>query len=86
VAHHNAASARVLARAGFVEVGSETAYAPGLGAEIVEHTYRLDHSMIDSHIAGSPEGDARLRECAGTYSEVVARARGHSRSTVAWCR
>jgi RimJ/RimL family protein N-acetyltransferase len=43
VAHHNAASAKVLARAGFVEVGSETAFAPGVGAEIVERIYRLDH-------------------------------------------
>jgi len=42
VAGHNAASAKVLARAGFVEVGSETAFAPGIGAEVVEHTYRLD--------------------------------------------
>jgi RimJ/RimL family protein N-acetyltransferase len=29
VAHHNAASAKVLARAGFVEVGRETSFAPG---------------------------------------------------------
>src|SRR5690349_24646230 len=36
VAGHNAASATVLSRAGFVEVGSETAFAPGVGAEIVE--------------------------------------------------
>lgn len=43
VADHNAASARVLARAGFVEVGSETSFAPGVGAEVVEHIYRLDH-------------------------------------------
>jgi len=43
VAHHNAASAKVLARAGFVEVASETAFAPGVGAEIVERIYRLDH-------------------------------------------
>ena len=43
VAHHNAASAKVLARAGFVEVGSEMAFAPGVGAEIVERIYRLDH-------------------------------------------
>jgi RimJ/RimL family protein N-acetyltransferase len=43
VAHHNAASAKVLARAGFVEVGSDTAFAPGVGAEIVERIYRLDH-------------------------------------------
>jgi len=43
VADHNAASAKVLARAGFVEVGSESAFAPGVGAEVVERTYRLDH-------------------------------------------
>ena len=43
VAHHNAASAKVLARAGFVEVGRETSFAPGVGAEIVELIYRLDH-------------------------------------------
>ena len=42
VAEHNAASAKVLARSGFVEVGVETAFAPGLGAEVVEHIYRLD--------------------------------------------
>jgi len=42
VAEHNAASAKVLVRAGFVQVGSETAFAPGLGAEVVEHVYRLD--------------------------------------------
>jgi RimJ/RimL family protein N-acetyltransferase len=42
VAEHNGGSAKVLARAGFVEVGSETALAPGLGAEIVERIYRLD--------------------------------------------
>jgi len=42
VAGHNAASATVLSRAGFVEVGSETAFAPGVGAEIVERIYRLD--------------------------------------------
>jgi hypothetical protein len=34
---------KVLARAGFVEVGSEMAFAPGVGAEIVERIYRLDH-------------------------------------------
>jgi RimJ/RimL family protein N-acetyltransferase len=43
VADHNAASAKVLARAGFVEVGRETSFAPGVGAEIVERIYRLDH-------------------------------------------
>src|SRR6185312_9712854 len=42
VADHNVASAKVLARAGFVEVGSDTAFAPGLGAEISERIYRLD--------------------------------------------
>src|SRR5262249_40764337 len=42
VASHNAASARVLVRAGFVEVGSETAFAPGVGAEVVCRVYRLD--------------------------------------------
>jgi RimJ/RimL family protein N-acetyltransferase len=42
VAEHNPASAKVLARAGFVEVGSERAFAPGVGAEIVERIFRLD--------------------------------------------
>jgi RimJ/RimL family protein N-acetyltransferase len=42
VAGHNAASAKVLARAGFVEVGSDTAFAAGVGAEVVERIYRLD--------------------------------------------
>ena len=42
VASHNAASAKVLARAGFVEVGSDTGFAPGVGAEVVERIYRLD--------------------------------------------
>jgi RimJ/RimL family protein N-acetyltransferase len=42
VAGHNAASAKVLARAGFVEVGSETSFAAGVGAEVVERIYRLD--------------------------------------------
>jgi RimJ/RimL family protein N-acetyltransferase len=42
VAAHNLASAKVLARAGFVEVGSETAFAPGIGAEVVERIFRLD--------------------------------------------
>jgi hypothetical protein len=32
----------VLARAGFVEVGSDTAFAAGVGAEIVERIFRLD--------------------------------------------
>jgi RimJ/RimL family protein N-acetyltransferase len=42
VAEHNAGSAKVLARAGFIEVGSETGFAPGVGAEVVERIYRLD--------------------------------------------
>jgi RimJ/RimL family protein N-acetyltransferase len=42
VASHNAASAKVLARAGFVEVGSETGFAPGVGREVVTRIYRLD--------------------------------------------
>jgi RimJ/RimL family protein N-acetyltransferase len=42
VASHNGASAKVLARAGFVEVGTDTGFAPGIGAEVVEHVYRLD--------------------------------------------
>ena len=42
VAEHNAASAKVLPRAGFVEVGSDKGFAPGVGAEVVERIYRLD--------------------------------------------
>jgi RimJ/RimL family protein N-acetyltransferase len=42
VAGHNAGSAKVLARAGFVEVGSGTAFAPGVGGEVVERIHRLD--------------------------------------------
>jgi RimJ/RimL family protein N-acetyltransferase len=42
VADHNLASAKVLARAGFVEVGSDTGFAPGVGAEITERIFRLD--------------------------------------------
>jgi RimJ/RimL family protein N-acetyltransferase len=41
VAEHNIGSATVLTRAGFVGVGSETSYAPGVGREIVEHIYCL---------------------------------------------
>lgn len=41
VAEHNLGSAAVLARAGFVEIGSETSYADGLGRDVVEHVYRL---------------------------------------------
>jgi RimJ/RimL family protein N-acetyltransferase len=42
VAAHNLGSAKVLTRAGFVEIGSETSYAPGVGDDVVEHIYRLD--------------------------------------------
>ncbi len=41
VAEHNIGSAKVLARAGFRQIGVETSYADGLGREIVEHIYRL---------------------------------------------
>ena len=41
VAEHNLGSAKVLTRAGFVRVGSETAYADGLGRDVVEHIYCL---------------------------------------------
>ena len=42
VAEHNPASAKVLARAGFVEVGSDKGFAPGVGAEVTERIFRLD--------------------------------------------
>lgn len=42
VAEHNAASAKVLARAGFVEVGSDSGFAPGVGADVVERIFRLE--------------------------------------------
>jgi RimJ/RimL family protein N-acetyltransferase len=42
VAEHNPGSARVLTRAGFVRVGSDSGYAEGVGREVVEHIYRLD--------------------------------------------
>jgi RimJ/RimL family protein N-acetyltransferase len=42
VAEHNVGSAKVLARAGFVEVGTDTGFAAGIGTEVVEHIYRLD--------------------------------------------
>ena len=41
VADHNIGSAKVLARAGFVEVGSDTGFAPGVGAEVAERIFRL---------------------------------------------
>lgn len=42
VAEHNGGSAKVLARAGFVEIGTDTGFARGLGTEVVERIYRLD--------------------------------------------
>jgi RimJ/RimL family protein N-acetyltransferase len=42
VAEHNIGSAKVLARAGFVQVGSDTAHADGVGRDVVEHIYHLD--------------------------------------------
>jgi RimJ/RimL family protein N-acetyltransferase len=42
VAEHNIGSAKALARAGFVQIGSETAHADGVGRDVVEHIYRLD--------------------------------------------
>jgi RimJ/RimL family protein N-acetyltransferase len=42
VADHNRGSAKVLARSGFTEVGTDTGYARGVGAEILERIYRLD--------------------------------------------
>jgi RimJ/RimL family protein N-acetyltransferase len=41
VAEHNTGSATVLARAGFVQVGTETSRADGVGRDVVEHVYRL---------------------------------------------
>ena len=41
-AAHNVASAKVLARAGFVEVGSDKGFAAGVGAEVAERIFRLD--------------------------------------------
>ena len=41
VAEHNPGSAKVLARAGFVQIGSETSYADGVARDVVEHIYRL---------------------------------------------
>lgn len=41
VAAHNIGSAKVLARAGFTQIGSQTGYAGGLGHDVVEHIFRL---------------------------------------------
>ncbi|CAN5605915.1 GNAT family N-acetyltransferase [soil metagenome] len=42
VAEHNIGSAKVLGRAGFVQVGSGNAHAEGIGRDVIEHIYRLD--------------------------------------------
>jgi RimJ/RimL family protein N-acetyltransferase len=42
VAEQNIDSARVLARAGFVQIGSDIGHAHGVGRDVVEHIYRLD--------------------------------------------
>jgi RimJ/RimL family protein N-acetyltransferase len=41
VAEHNVGSAKVLTRAGFVRIDSETSYAEGVGRDVIEHIYRL---------------------------------------------
>ncbi|MDX6481829.1 MAG: hypothetical protein QOG85_2339 [Gaiellaceae bacterium] len=42
VAEHNVGSAHVLLRNGFVEIGTDTGFAPGIGREVVERLFRLD--------------------------------------------
>ena len=42
VAEDNAGSAKVLRRAGFVQVGAERSWAEGLGREVGETVHRLD--------------------------------------------
>lgn len=42
VAEHNVGSATVLLRNGFVEIGTDTGVAPGVGREVVERIFRLD--------------------------------------------
>jgi RimJ/RimL family protein N-acetyltransferase len=42
VAEHNVGSAKVLTRAGFRRIGTDSGYAAGVGREVVEHIYRLD--------------------------------------------
>ena len=42
VAEHNAGSAKVLGRAGFVQIGTERSWAEGLGREVGETVHRLD--------------------------------------------
>jgi RimJ/RimL family protein N-acetyltransferase len=42
VAAHNVGSSKVLLRNGFIKVGEETSWAEGVGADVLEHIYRLD--------------------------------------------
>jgi RimJ/RimL family protein N-acetyltransferase len=42
VAEHNVASAKVLARVGFVEIDHETSYAAGVARDVIEHIYRRE--------------------------------------------
>lgn len=55
VAEHNTRSAGVLAGAGFVKIGSQTAYAPGVGREIVEDIYRLPRVPGDAFAGSTSE-------------------------------
>ena len=41
LAKHNLGSAKVLARAGFLKISSETSHADFLFRDVVEHIYRL---------------------------------------------
>ena len=41
-AAHNLGSSKVLLRNGFVKIGEETAWAAGVGADVLEHIHRLD--------------------------------------------
>jgi RimJ/RimL family protein N-acetyltransferase len=65
VASHNAASAKVLARAGFVEIGSDTAFAAGVGADVVELIYRLDRGPLIPTVNDCGGGDAPSVDGAG---------------------
>lgn len=41
-AAHNRGSSKVLLHNGFVQIGEVTSWAAGVGADVVEHIYRLD--------------------------------------------
>jgi RimJ/RimL family protein N-acetyltransferase len=42
VAAHNVGSSKVLLRNGFMKIGEETSWAPGVGEEVLEYIYRLE--------------------------------------------